>query len=144
MDKNQKITYGILGVLSLIVAALGGNVYLTPDQLEKAYVCTTNQYVGVFDSLSSTTKTGYYVDELGVNKSAVCKNGFWIPIRQYAKDNDIEINVLLTKIYQLEVGGEVKSRELGESIDYLCDVEKCVSVSKPPEEPEPVEIEIVE
>jgi hypothetical protein len=38
MENNQKINYGILGILSLIVATLGGSMYLTPDQLDHAYV----------------------------------------------------------------------------------------------------------
>lgn len=85
---------GIIGALSVLVAALGGTIFLTPDQLDHAYVCNVSKSVGVFDRLSSTMKTGYYNDT-GVEKSKVCTGGTWQPLRKYAADNGIEINVLL-------------------------------------------------
>ena len=38
METNQKITYGAIGILTLLIASLGGSIYLTPDQLDHAYV----------------------------------------------------------------------------------------------------------
>lgn len=90
----SKTTYSAIIALSALVAALGGTVYLTPDQLSHAYICTTNQNVGVFDYLSATSKTGYYNDT-GEMKYKVCTNGFWKPLREYALDNNLDVNVLL-------------------------------------------------
>lgn len=61
METNQKVTYGLIGLLSLMVAGLGGSIFLTPDQLDNAYVCSVNENVAFFDRLSSTEKTGYYI-----------------------------------------------------------------------------------
>ena len=95
METNQTITYGILGILSLAIAAFGGTMYLTEDQLDNAYVCSVNENVGFFDRLSSTSKTGYYIDENNDSKRKVCTNGMWIPLKEYAEERGISIDQLL-------------------------------------------------
>jgi hypothetical protein len=97
METNQKVTYGLIGVLSLIVSALGGTIYLSEDQLDNAYICTTNQNVVIADHLSSTFKTAYWTDETG-SKSKTCVNGIWRNLEDYARENNIEINVLLKNV----------------------------------------------
>lgn len=121
METNQKITYGILGVLSLIVATLGGTIFLTEDQLNHAYICSVNQNVIIADHLSSTAKTAYWIDETGVEKSKICTNGLWLNLKQYAKDNNIEINVLLKNLNLAE--GETPAPAIGNQ--YKCDTQKC-------------------
>lgn len=122
MENNQKITYGAIGLLAVIVAALGGTMFLTPDQLDHAYICSVNQNVIIADHLSSTSKTAYWTDESGSEKSQVCKNGLWLNLKQYAKENNIEINVLLNNAGFGQ--NEVPSAQTG-GIQYLCDSHNC-------------------
>lgn len=107
---ENKIIYGVLGILSLIVATMGGTLYLTESQLENAFICSVNENIvlGV-TRLSSTSKTAYWIDELGEQKSKVCRNGLWLDLRQYAKDNNIELNILLQNINDVEGSVEIIS-----------------------------------
>jgi len=90
MDKK----IGIIGVLSMIVLALGGNIALTDDQLDKAYICSVNDKIVIAERLSSTTKTAYWIEE-GIERSKVCRSGFWLPLKQYAKDNNLDLNIVM-------------------------------------------------
>lgn len=125
MLTENKITYGLLGVLSIIVAALGGTVFLSEDQLDNAYICSVNLNVVLgIDRLSSTSKTAYWFDELGEQKSKVCRNGLWLDLRQYAKDNNIELNILL-----LDTNRETQEVPASaEGIKWLCSPIECVRV----------------
>lgn len=100
---ENKIIYGVLGILSVIVATMGGTLYLTESQLSSAFVCSMNENIvlGV-TRLSSTSKTAYWIDELGEEKSKVCRNGLWLDLREYAKDNNIKLNILLQNINYVE------------------------------------------
>ena len=125
--EDTKITYGLLGILSLVVLAMGGNIYLTEDQLDDAYICSVNENVVLgIDRLSSTSKTAYWFDELGEQKSKVCRNGFWLDLRQYAKDNNIDINVLLQDINEDKI--VPNSNNLG--VQYRCSPKECVVIDK--------------
>ena len=117
---GTKITYGMIGILSLIVAALGGTIFLTEDQLEDSYICSINQNIVIADRLSSTEKTAYWTDEDGGTKSKVCRNGYWLNLKQYAEDNDLDINVLLQDNF-IDV-----SKTLINVIKYKCDSTKCI------------------
>jgi hypothetical protein len=123
MDSHQKITYGAIGLIALIVAALGGTIYLTPDQLDHAYICSANQNVIIADHLSSTAKTAYWYDETNTLKSKVCTNGLWINLKQYAKDNNLAINVLLQNI---NIENDNSTILYGHS--YRCDQTKCIKI----------------
>jgi len=125
MENNQKITYGLIGLLSLIVATMGGSMILTPDQLDHAYICSVNQNVIIADHLSSTAKTAYWIDENHIEKSKVCTNGLWLNLKQYAKDNNLDINILLQNGYN--EGSKVSEAQAGKS--YLCDQNKCMEKS---------------
>ncbi len=124
--EDTKITYGLLGILSLIVVAMGGNIYLTEDQLDDAYICSVNENVVLgIDRLSSTSKTAYWFDDLGEQQSKVCRNGFWLDLRQYAKDNNIELNILLQDINE-EVP-EVIVHSI-EGTKFKCSPEECIKI----------------
>lgn len=117
MENNQKITYGLIGLLSLIVATMGGSMLLTPDQLDHAYICSVSQNVVIADHLSSTGKTAYWTED-NIEKSKVCTNGLWFNLKQYAKDNNLDINVLLqglNSVPDVATGGQ----------QYSCDSQKC-------------------
>jgi hypothetical protein len=121
MENNQKITYGLIGLLSLIVATMSGTIFLTEDQLNNAYICSVNQEVVIADHLSSTAKTAYWLDENSVEQSKVCRNGFWLNLKQYAKDNDLDINILLQNLDMKENSATIA--EAGKS--YICDQTEC-------------------
>ena len=127
METNQKITYGLIGILSLIVATLGGNVFLTEDQLDNAVICSVNQNIVIMDHLSSTSKTAYWYNELGEQQSKVCRGGLWLDLRQYAKDNDLDLNILLQEGLNEEITPSTVRSGSGGS--YRCDSEKCVVIS---------------
>jgi hypothetical protein len=85
MADTSKIILGIIGIL--VVG--GGIAFLTPEQLEKASTCNTNNVTGIFEKFSSTNVTAYWTVD-GVTKQAVCSKGKWIPTIQWAKDNGID------------------------------------------------------
>jgi len=121
MKNNKKITYGMIGILSLIVATLGGTIYLTPDQLDHAYICSINQNVVIADYLSSTSKTAYWTEE-NVTKSKVCRGGYWLNLKQYAKDNQLDINILLENLNKEETIQDTNT------IKYRCNQVECIKV----------------
>jgi len=92
----NKINYGIIGILSVLVATLGGTIYLNPDQLAHGYICTTNQQIVIADNLSSTFKTAYW-QENGIVKSKICTNGIWRNLNDYLKENNLTVNLLINK-----------------------------------------------
>ena len=121
----NKITYGIIGFLSLIVAGLGGTIYLSEDQFDNAYICSINQEIVIAENLSSTAKTAYWIEE-NVLKSKVCRNGYWLPLKQYVKDNNIDINILLKQLNKEEYVNNytIQSKQL----KYKCDQKSCISI----------------
>lgn len=116
---NENLTRGIIGLVA-ILAGFGGSMYLTHDQLNHAYVCSTNQEVGIFDRLSSTMKTGYWMEN-NIEKSKVCKNGNWIKLKDYAEQNNISISTILNQIPGIESGGN-------SARSYSCNYERCVPI----------------
>lgn len=122
---ENKIIYGVLGILSLIVATMGGTLYLTESQLENAFICSMNENIALgVTRLSSTSKTVYWIDGSGEEKAKVCRNGLWLDLRQYAKDNNIELNILLQNINDVEVVSDFSNSV--EGIKWKCSPDKCV------------------
>ncbi len=117
----EKITYGLLGLLTVVVAAFGGTMYFSEDELNHAYVCTTTETVAFFDRLSSTGKTGYYTDSDSVVKSIICRNGYWINLKEYALSKGISTEELLYK--GTNPPAVVTTAIPGER--YRCDFVKC-------------------
>lgn len=127
MDTNQKITYGILGILSVVIAAFGGSIYLTPDQLDHAYVCSINENVGFFDRLSTTGKTGYYLNENNESKQSICTNGQWIKLKDYAAAKGVSIDSILQKSNE-DITLTPQVVPSGNGGSYRCDQTKCVPI----------------
>lgn len=127
MDTNQKITYGIIGVLSVIIAAFGGSMYLTPDQLDHAYVCSINENVAFsITHLSSTQKTAYWNDDSGIEQSSVCKNGVWIKLKDYAASKGVSVESLLKQENTImEIPNPVIIESGGIGQNYKCNQVKC-------------------
>jgi len=127
MENNQKITYGLIGLLTVLVAAMGGTQFLTEDQLDNAVICSVNQNIVIMDHLSSTSKTAYWYNDLGERESKVCRGGLWLDLRQYAKDNNLDLNILLQEGLNEEITpSEVPSAQGG---SYKCDSQKCERIS---------------
>lgn len=110
---DSKTIYGIIAVFSMLVG-VGGQTMLNPDMIDKTYVCTINENVGVFDHLSSTAKTGYYLDASNVQKSKTCVGGQWVSIKAYAASKGINIYDILNN----EQSNKIKSYSC--SVDGNC------------------------
>ena len=113
--KKDNLIRGMIGILALF-AGIGSTMYLTPNQLENSYICTTNREIGIFDKLSITNKTAYWTEN-SIEKSKICKNGSWISLKQYARDNNISLNTLLNN-QPIQANG----------LKYLCDPVKCEEI----------------
>ena len=131
METNQKITYGMIGLLTVLVAAMGGTQFLTEDQLDNAVICSVNQNIVIMDHLSSTSKTAYWYNDLGERESKVCRGGLWLDLRQYAKDNNLDLNILLQEGLNEEIEPvEIPSASpiaSGTGGTYCCGVSGCVN-----------------
>jgi hypothetical protein len=82
---DNKIVFGIIG---LIIMTGGGIILLSPEQLNSASTCTTNNITGIFESFSSTNVTAYWTVN-GTKKSSVCSKGKWIPTTEWLKQNNL-------------------------------------------------------
>ena len=119
---NDKLAYGLIGTLLLLVG-FGGSQLLTQGQLDNAYVCTTNENVAIFQRLSSTMKTGYYLDEDGVEQSIVCRNGFWVSLKEYATSKGVTIDSLLQK--SLLISDSNYTTQWKNVVQYRCSNQGC-------------------
>ena len=120
---NTKIIYGILGILTLTIAAFGGSMYLTEDQLSSAYVCSVNENVGFFyGGISGTAYTAYpYAENRTDYKRCVQDGdkGIWINLIEYAEARGITIDQLL----------QPKNVQITSSaIKYRCNQNECVRI----------------
>jgi len=114
MATATKITTGIIGILLL---AGSGLYFLTPEQLDAASTCTTNNVTGIFSRFSSTNTTAYWTVN-GTEKSSVCTKGKWIPTRQWLTNNNLkESDVTITPNIQ-----EATITETGVDIIKIGDV----------------------
>ncbi len=128
METNQTITYGILGILSLAIAAFGGTMYLTEDQLDNAYVCSVNEQVGFFyGGISGTAYTAYPYSENRTDYERCIQDGNkgnWIPLKEYAEARGISIDQLLQPIEELVENYNYT----GSAVKYLCNQNECVRI----------------
>ena len=105
MATTTQITTGIIGILLL---AGSGIYFLTPEQLDAAFTCTTSNVTGIFDRFSSTNVTAYWTVN-GTEKSSICSKGKWIPTRQWLtnnglKDSDITLSPVIQEAVVTETG----------------------------------------
>lgn len=84
---EQPIRYGIIGTITMLLL-FGGVIVLSPDELDHAYYCDRNDRIGIFESLSSTNKTGYW-HENNTLKKATCVKSAWIPLKDYCEQQGI-------------------------------------------------------
>jgi len=122
----SNITKGVIGIVTLL-SIFGGTLVLTEDQLKNMYYCDTNNNIGMFDKLSSTGKTGYWTVD-NVQKSSVCTNSKWIPLKEYCaskgypdckKDITLDLEIAPDDAEKIIVVGT------GSGNKYICTVEGC-------------------
>lgn len=83
MENTTK--YGIAGLVGLLII-FGGTIYLTQDEFDNAYVCTTTEEWGLFyGGVSSTGLTAYPFKENRTQYKR-CIDGKWISLEKYAKE----------------------------------------------------------
>lgn len=94
---TEKTMGGIVGLV-LLLAGFGGSQLLTPEQLDRAYVCPLTEELGFFDKLSGSGKTGYYTVD-GLEESESCRSGYdfasWVKLSEYAKQEGISVEEFL-------------------------------------------------
>lgn len=98
MDKK---TVGIISVVMLLLG-FGGSQTLSSDELSNAYVCPLTKELGIFpEGLSSSGKTGYYIDSTGTKKGESCNEGRtfepWISLVSYAELNNVNVAEFLNE-----------------------------------------------
>lgn len=95
---DEKIRTGIIALITALVA-FGGSQYLTAEELENTYYCQLTGEIGIFDRLSSSSKTGYYIDSHGNEESESCRKGYtyepWIPLLEYAESQGLSVQDLI-------------------------------------------------
>lgn len=137
---ENKVKTGIVGLFSLLVV-FGGTLYLTPEQLDNAYFCIATEEIGIFyGGISSTGLTAYPYAE---NRSDYvrCKkdgvNSVWVPLKDYAEEQEIDILDLLVKnntingnIINIDYNGKEYSCVFTNSIlnDTIISTSKCEEV----------------
>lgn len=103
MDKKRA---GVIAVIALILG-FGGNMAITPEEIDETYYCALTEQVGIFDRMSTSMKTGYYMEE-DVEKKVACRTGntydTWIPLREYAELNNVPIEDIINPEKECEYG----------------------------------------
>lgn len=117
---ENKVKYGIVGLLSLLVA-FGGYMTLTQQELDNSYYCPSSGVWGIFyGGISSTGLTAYPYAENKTNYVR-CTNSKWILLEDYAK----ELNITFEEVLELQPDVFI-SRVWGKS--YSCDTTNCTEI----------------
>jgi len=119
---ENKIKYGIVGLLSLLVA-FGGYMTLTQQELDNAYYCPSTSQWGIFyGGISSTGLTAYPYSQ---NKTDYvrCTNSKWVLLNDYANELGINSSQLIQIV---QSNGTVTQGIWGKS--YSCDQVSCIEV----------------
>ena len=127
---ETKIIIGIVAIVSMLAGGFGGTMLFTQDQLDNMYVCSLTDEVGIFDRLSASMKTGYWMDDLGVEQKKACRDGRiydpWVPLEQYAEDHNVSINDLLEPKIVNDIQIIYESSNAG--IQWECSPKSCIKI----------------
>lgn len=127
-DTNVQIGIGAAALVVLALSFFGGAILF--DGSDDIYYCEDRALVAKCDSLSSTSKTCYYIDDEGDKRGKRCSvDPYWIPV-----DNDIEVQLepeIIEVIKEVEVIKLVEvikfvESEESKSKQWLCSPEGCV------------------
>lgn len=97
MKKGQtnNLVYFIIGILA-VGGTAGTIIYFSQAQIDAAYICTTNNFTGVFERFSASNKTAYITNTTtNVTKSYVCTNGVYIPLNDWCTINKIDCKAFI-------------------------------------------------
>lgn len=116
--------YGVIGFL-LILAAMGGTYYLTPDQLDKAYYCISTEKFGIFYGGTSNTGITAYPFKENRTQPAYCLTSQgtkvpWVRLTDYAKEIGVDPLEFIQKPEIQIIGTWGKQ--------YLCDQYNCTEI----------------
>ena len=94
----DKTKTGLIGAITLLLV-FGGVLYFSPEQLDNAYICDLTEEIGIFyGGISKTGLTAYPYEENRTNYVRCKKDGVkgvWIPLKEYAKENEINESDLI-------------------------------------------------
>lgn len=121
---------GLIAVVTAIIA-FGGSMALTPVEMDEAYYCPLTEQVGIFDRLSDSMKTGYYM-EGDVEKRVACRSGntydTWIPLREYAEMQGIPLEEVINPVTECDYGSS--AIVMGIQGSYECRFDKDIGMKK--------------
>lgn len=87
--KEEKLGISILVIIAALVGA-GANMFLSEDQFDDAYVCTSTDKPMFCTGnekhpapLSGTLASCYWTDTAGNGKRTSCSGGFWMGLDKY-------------------------------------------------------------
>lgn len=138
MENNEKVKFGIVAIISMIVGVFGGEViditddadnvmYLSQYEKENGKLCpTTEDNVHVFERMSASEMTGYYTDATGEEITVRCREGrkgvVFMDVAEWADANGVTIitSGFVTPIEPASHSGANK---------IFCNQGGCVSVS---------------
>lgn len=116
---DNKIAYGIIGVLSLL-SIFGGTLYLSESELDNTYICTINNNTGIFyGGISGTGLTAYPYKENRTDYER-CYGGEWIKLETYIEEFG-------------SIGNQIIIEEKREEIKYngrewICNPSECKEI----------------
>jgi hypothetical protein len=115
-----------------MLATFGGSEYLTQEESQNAYVCSTTGDLGIFTGnpshpkpLSRSGMTGYWVDyeNEDANRQSRCSKGVWIPLNDYMEDHGQTLIDAVNEPEQIPV-----TPTYAESLQYSCDNKGCEKI----------------
>jgi len=94
--KEKKINISILVIIAGLVGA-GTSNYLTQDQFDDAYVCSSTGDAKFCTGnekhpapLSGSLSSCYWTDEAGKGRRTSCSEGYWQSLRDYCEQNNVD------------------------------------------------------
>ena len=97
----DKLKAGIIGFV-LILAGFGGATYLTQDQIDNGFVCTSTEKLAICtgtpthpDALSTTSSSCYYTNGEPRDTYTRCTDGIFVPLKDYAASKGVTIDQFL-------------------------------------------------
>jgi len=97
--RTTPLKYGSIGVLALLLGGFLGTIM--PDEFDKLYICPLTQQIAMFERLSRSGKTGYWVDENGTTRMIQCRIGRnyepWQKLSDYAAEHDLDLSSVIAR-----------------------------------------------
>ena len=128
----EKYKTGIIGLI-LLLAGFGGASVLTEDQIEHAYVCTSNEKLAICtgtpthpEPLSGTGASCYFTNEEPRDTYSRCSNGYFMPLVEYAELKGVDPISFLQQ--EINVPETPESVQKPSGKQQRCTPEGCVDI----------------